>query len=217
MNLDRIYEYRFKDVDMPKRLMVWEELSSWLHGKMGAPKTMLDPAAGMCEFINQVPAEEKWGVDMNDAFIRKHARDDVKVVIGDNRSVELPEGYFEGIFVSNFLEHLHSQEEVADFLERMCRLLKPGGRIAVMGPNFKYVYKEYFDFADHTVILSELGLAEHLYGAGLEPRVIHPRFLPLSFRGGLPINRFLVRMYMRMPFAWRFFGKQFLIVAEKCA
>ncbi len=105
MDLDRIYEYRFKDVDMPKRLMVWSELSQWLHKEMGSPKIMLDPAAGMCEFINQVPADEKWGVDMNEAFIRQHANDDVKIVVGDNRAVELPEAHFDGIFVSNFLEH----------------------------------------------------------------------------------------------------------------
>ena len=115
----------------------------------------------------------------------------------------------------NFLEHLHSQEEVADFLGKMYGHLRKGGRIAVMGPNFKYVYKQYFDFADHTVILSELGLAEHLYGAGFEVERIHPRFLPLSFRGGLPINRMLVRAYLGMPWAWRFFGKQFLLIGRK--
>ncbi len=84
-----------------------------------------------------------------------------------------------------------------------------------MGPNFKYVYKEYFDFADHTVVLSELGVAEHLYGAGFEVETIHPRFLPLSFRGGLPVNKFLVQCYLAMPWAWRFFGKQFLLIGRK--
>jgi SAM-dependent methyltransferase len=215
MDLDRIYAYRFKDVDHAKRGMVWAELAKFLHGRMGRPERMLDPAAGLCEFINLVPSKERWAVDMNERFIRKHAGADVHVVIGDALKVDLPNDHFDGIFVSNILEHLHSQEEVADFLKKMYGHLKKGGRIAVMGPNFKYAYKAYFDFADHTVILSELGLAEHLHGAGFEVERIHPRFLPLSFRSGLPINRALVRAYLAMPWAWRFFGKQFLLIGRK--
>lgn len=215
MNLDRIYEYRFRGVDHAKRGMVWGELARFMHAKLGQPQVMLDPAAGMCEFINAMPAKEKWAVDINEPFIRAHANKDLHIVIGDTLVADLPKNHFDGVFVSNFLEHLHTQEEVAAFLTKLHGHLKPGGRIAIMGPNFKYVYKEYFDFADHTVVLSELGVAEHLYGAGFEVETIHPRFLPLSFRGGLPVNKFLVQCYLGMPLAWRFFGKQFLLIGRK--
>jgi SAM-dependent methyltransferase len=215
MDLDRIYAYRFRDVDHTKRAMVWQELAAFLHEKLGRPKSLLDPAAGMCEYVNAAPSKEKWAVDLNEPFIRAHANKDLRIVIGDTRTADLPKDHFDAVFVSNFLEHLNSQEEVADFLTKMYAHLKPGGRIAIMGPNFKYVYREYFDFADHTVILSELGVAEHLYGAGFEVETIHPRFLPLSFRGGLPVNRFLVKSFLAMPWAWRFFGKQFLLIGRK--
>ena len=56
---------------------------------------------------------------------------------------------------------------------------------------------------------------EHLYGAGFELVETHPRFLPLSFRGKLPVHKLLVRLYLKMPFIWFLFGKQFLIIAEK--
>ena len=215
MDLDRIYAYRFRGIDQAKRSMVWTELARFMHEQLGKPKVMLDPAAGMCEFINHIPSEERWAVDMNGPFLQQHAGPGVKQVVADTLIADLPKNHFDGVFVSNFLEHLHTQEEVADFLAKMHGHLKPGGRIAVMGPNFKYAYKAYFDFADHTVILSELGLAEHLHGAGFEVERIHPRFLPLSFRSGLPINRALVRAYLAMPWAWRFFGKQFLLIGRK--
>jgi SAM-dependent methyltransferase len=215
MDLDRIYAYRFKGVDHAKRRMVWAELAEFIHRIAGRPDVMLDPAAGMCEFINQVPARERWAVDMNGPFLREHASPDVKQVVADTLTADLPKDHFGGVFVSNFLEHLHTQEEVAAFLKKLHGHLKPGGRIVVMGPNFKYVFREYFDFADHTVVLSELGVAEHLYGAGFEVERIVPRFLPLSFRGRLPVNRFLVRAYLAMPWAWRFFGKQFLVIGRK--
>ena len=80
------------------------------------------------------------------------------MLVGDALELDLPESYFDAIWVSNFLEHLHSQEEVAHFLERMLARLAPGGRIAIMGPNFRYCAKEYFDMADHTVILTHAGV-----------------------------------------------------------
>ncbi len=215
MNFDRIYQYRFKGIDEDKKKITWEEIAEFIYKKLSQPDSILDPAAGKCELINSIKSKERWAVDLNDYFIKKYAAPDVKVVIGDILTTVLPENYFEAVFISNFLEHLNSQEEVATLLEKMFRCLKPGGRIAVMGPNFKYAYRDYFDFADHTVILSELGLAEHLYGAGFEVENIYPRFLPLSFRGGIPVSRLLVKTYLSMPWAWRFFGKQFLLIGKK--
>ena len=214
MNYDRIYQYRFQLVSHEKKKIIWKIIADYFYEQLGRPVRILDSAGGMCEFINAVPSEERWTVDIVDE-IRKFAAPEVKLVIGDVLKVELPENYFDAVFISNFLEHLRSQEEVAFFLERMHRCLKPGGKLGVIGPNFKYCYREYFDFADHTVVLSELGVAEHLYGAGFKINKSYARFLPLSFRGGLPVHPFLVNLYMRMPFVWWVLGKQFLFIAEK--
>ena len=170
MNFQRIYEYRFKDVDMSKKNLVWREVAEFVSGLTDQPQTVLDPAGGMCEFINNISAKEKWTIDLNEEFVKKYAEKSIKIIVGENLSVDLPENYFDLIFVSNFLEHLHSQEKVAEFLAKMFASVKPGGFVVVMGPNFKYAWKEYFDFADHTVCLSELGAAEHIVGAGFEHR-----------------------------------------------
>ena len=215
MNYERIYEYRFKDIDIKKKNIVWKEIAAFIRELTDNPQKVLDPAGGMCEFINNIDAPEKWTIDLNEAFVGKYADASVKKVIGNNLSVDLPDEYFDLAFVSNFLEHLSSQEQVGEFLQKLFRSVKTGGFIAVMGPNFKYAFREYFDFADHTVCLSETGAAEHLVGAGFDIDKIYPRFLPLSFRGGLPVNKFLIQSYLKMPFAWRFFGKQFLIIAKK--
>jgi hypothetical protein len=168
MNYDRIYRYRFQDTDPSKKKFTWEEIATFIYGKLSRPAKILDPAAGMCEFINAIPSEEKWAVELNEYFIGKYADPNVNIVVGNIFKVDLPENYFDGIFISNFLEHLDSQHQVAELLEKMFACTRSGGKIAVMGPNFKFAYRSYFDFADHTVILSELGLAEHLYGAGFE-------------------------------------------------
>jgi len=217
MNLQRIYRYRFAGVDQARKNVVWKEIAEYLYeNHLAKPQKVLDPAGGFCEFINHVPAPERWTIDLSEE-VTNHANSGVKALIGDNRRVELPPDYFDAVFISNFLEHLSSQEEVAAFLERMCGCLRSGGRIVVMGPNFRYTYRDYFNFADHTVILTETGLAEHLYGAGFELERIHPQFLPLSFRSRsyLPVSPFLVRAYLRLPLAWKVMGEQFLLVGRK--
>ena len=214
MNYDRIYQYRFQQVSHEKKRAIWREIADFFYHRLNKPVRVLDSAGGMCEFINAVSSGEKWVIDISQT-VKNFAAPDIKIVVGDSLKVDLPADYFDAVFISNFLEHLHSQEQVAHFLERMYATLRPGGKIAIIGPNFKYAYREYFDFADHTVVLSELGVEEHLYGAGFNIEQTHPRFLPLSFRGGLPVHKMLVRLYLNMPFVWFVLGRQFLIIAEK--
>lgn len=211
MNLERLYEYRFKDVDQSARTAVWREIGPFVHRRLGSPDRVLDPAAGRCEFLNAVPARERWGVDLVE-HAQSWAEPGVRMVVGDAMEVELPDSYFGGIWISNFLEHLPDQDTVAAFLERMRDRLAPGGRIAIMGPNFRYCAKEYFDCADHNVILTHVGVEEHLYAAGFEIVAADPRFLPYSFRGRLPAGSALTRRYLATPIAWRLLGKQFLVI-----
>ena len=181
MNHQRLYEYRFKDIDQDARAAVWVPIAEHVHGLMGRPGTVLDPAAGRGEFINAVPATERWAVDAVSYEEGTHAAG-VKVIVSDIFEADLPEQHFDGVFVSNFLEHLPTQEHVAGFLERMRATIAPGGRIAIMGPNFRYCANEYFDMADHTLIFTHMAIAEHLYAAGFERRRVIARYLPYSFR-----------------------------------
>lgn len=214
MNYQRLYEYRFRDVDQRARAAVWREIAVSIHQHLGGPRTVLDPAAGRGEFINAVPATERWAVDQV-AYAEGTYDPAVRSIVSDVFEAELPEDHFEGIFVSNFLEHLTTQEAVATFLERMRAATAPGGRIAIMGPNFRYCADEYFDMADHTLIFTHRAIAEHLYAAGYQPERIEPRFLPYSFTGRLPPSPALTRLYLRTPAAWRVLGKQFLVIGRR--
>lgn len=213
MNYERLYAYRFRDIDQEARIAVWKEIAPHVHGLMGAPQKLLDPAAGRGEFIGAVPAEETWAVD-EVAYPEAAHKPDTKVIVSPIMEAELPAGHFDGIYVSNFLEHLHDQEAIAAFLEKMHAAMGPGGRIAIMGPNYRYCAGEYWDCADHYVALTHTAIGEHLYAAGFEPQRIIPRYLPYSFRGILPPSRALTRTYLRMPFAWRLLGKQFLVIGR---
>jgi len=213
INYERLYHYRFRGVDQGKRQAVWSEIAAYVYRRMGAPSRVLDPAAGRCEFINAITADERWVVDTVD--YGEFCDDGVKAIFGDILDVELPAAHFDGVFVSNFLEHLTSQDTVAVMLGKLCASMQRGGSIAVVGPNFRYCAAQYFDCADHTVALTHVSVAEHLHAAGFEVTTVIPRFLPYSFRSVLPASRLLTRTYLHFPVLWRVLGKQFLVLGVK--
>lgn len=214
MDYERLYEYRHRQVAQDSRQKVWNEIARYVFERMGRPARVLDPAAGRGEFINAIPAEERWIVDR---FPPDAANLDsrVKVLRADVLEAELPVSYFDGVFVSNFLEHLETPKSVAQFLAKMFSTLRPGGTIAVMGPNFRYCMKDYFDCADHMLALTDVSVAEHLHAAGFDVVSSVSRFIPFSFRGSLPSSASLTRLYLGVPLAWKVLGKQFLVIGTR--
>jgi 2-polyprenyl-3-methyl-5-hydroxy-6-metoxy-1,4-benzoquinol methylase len=210
IDYERLYEFRFRRVSQPAREAVWREIARQVYGWLGQPERVLDVAAGRGEFIAAIPAPERWAVDVVDFL---GGRPDIHSVIGDVRTVDLPKGHFDGVFVSNFLEHLYDADEIGAFLKRLRRTMSTGGKIAVVGPNFRYCAREYFDYADHSIALTHLAVEEHLFAAGFAIDRVVPRYLPYTFRGRLPTTPALVRMYLRFPPAWRILGKQYFVLA----
>lgn len=214
MHLDRIYAYRMGQVNQEERIAAWRPISAWVMRQLGHPHRILEVGAGRCEFINQCGAEERWAVDL-DPDVARYAAPGVKLLIGRLRDVDFGGTQFPAVFMSNFLEHLASPTEVDEVLCRIHELLEPGGRVGILGPNYKYSYRKYFDFADHVLPLTHITVSEFLYGAGFEKIRAMPKTLPFSFRSRLPIDERLVRLYLSCPWSWRIMGRQFFVVGTK--
>jgi SAM-dependent methyltransferase len=212
IDYERLYEYRFRHVEAARRQSAWDVIAVDVHRKMRSPRVILDVGGGAGEFINAVPAEERWLIDR---MIYGDVDSGVKVILGDLLEVELPKEHFDGVFISNVLEHLPTQESVGSLLGRLRGFTKPGGVMAIMGPNFRYCAKTYFDCADHTLALTHVSVAEHLYAAGFEPITVRKRYLPYSFTGHLPSFPWLVSAYLKMTPAHVLLGKQFFVLAER--
>jgi SAM-dependent methyltransferase len=213
LDLARVYQFRFASLAPGKKSTTWTIITRWIEQKLGNPQVVLDPAAGQGEFILASRGTELWACDLSNQL--KSWPKEITTHFGNIYDIALPQNYFDFIFISNFLEHLATPDDVFLFLKLMHRSLKPGGKIAIMGPNFRFCANEYFDFADHLLPLSDRTIEEHLAAVDLKCEEVISKFLPLSFRSQRISHPILVKIYLKLPILWRFFGKQFFIVATR--
>jgi ubiquinone/menaquinone biosynthesis C-methylase UbiE len=195
----------------PGRDTAWKAIAAYLQRFVEPNSAVLDLGAGYCHFINNIQAAEKHAVDIFPSF-PKFAATDVKAHVTDCRNLSAFSDRSIGtVFASNLLEHL-SREDSFAVLKEVRRVLKPGGRIILLQPNFRFAYREYFDDYTHIQIFTDKGLADCLAAHGFQVETVYPSFLPFSFKSRLPTWRWLVSLYLHLP--WRPFAKQMLVIGQ---
>lgn len=213
-DLKQMYASRFEGRSAYRK-RVWRELCSYFSKWIPASSTVLDLGCGHCEFINEIECRRKFGMDLNpDAD--KFAGEQVTIIQQDcSEAWRVPAGSLDVVFTSNFFEHLPSKDALERTLQQAYIGLAPGGRLIALGPNIKYVPGEYWDFMDHYLPLTERSLNDLLIKCGYHVELCHGRFLPYTMSRGKDYPIWMLKLYLAVPIFWRFFGKQFLLVATK--
>ena len=213
--LSKIYHRRFVRT-AAYRNKVWQILTREFFRQWVAPEaTVLDLGCGYGEFINNIQAGRKFAMDLN-PDTRAHLAKDVEFLHQDcSAPWSLPANSLDVVFTSNFFEHLPDKECLNRTLRHAMLALKPGGRLIAIGPNIKYLHGEYWDFYDHHVYLTETSLGEAMEVEGYRIDVIKPRFLPFTMVEAPEYPMLFVRLYVALPWLWKFRGRQFLLVARK--
>ncbi len=213
--LKHLYRIRFAE-SQPYRNRVWEVLAREFFSRwVPADASVLDLGSGYGEFINHVHAARKYAMDLNPDSRQRISAETAFFLHDCATSWPLEAGALDVVFTSNFFEHLPDKAALAATLLEAWRCLRPGGRLIAMGPNIRYLPGRYWDFFDHHIPLSDASLGEALRVSGFELDTVIGRFLPYSLSGGSEYPLFFLRLYLAMPWAWRMFGRQFLVVARK--
>jgi SAM-dependent methyltransferase len=213
-DLEQIYQRRFAG-QSEYRLQVWRVLVDYFARWIPSDATVLDLGCGYCEFINQVEAARKYAMDLNPE-VANRAAPAIEILEQDCSEIwAVPDNTLDTVFTSNFFEHLPTKAHLERTLAEAYRCLKNGGRLIAMGPNIKYAPGEYWDFFDHYLPLTELSMTEVLEKCGFQVEAGISRFLPYTMSQGRKYPLWCLRTYLALPWTWRFFGKQFLVVARK--
>jgi SAM-dependent methyltransferase len=214
-DLQLIYARRSTDLAAPGRAAVWREITRFIERWIAPDATVLDIGCDRGSFINAVTAGRKIAVDLRE--VAAHLDPDVEFIRSDGLALldHIPAGSVDVAFMSNYLEHLRSRDDVLEQLKVAARLLRPGGRLIVLQPNIRLVGFSYWDFFDHQTALTERSLEEAAITAGFDTERLIARFLPYTAKSRIPQNALLVRAYLRLPPVWLLFGRQTLLVARR--
>src|SRR6202030_1696640 len=163
-------------------------------------------------FSREIQAARKWSLDLNQALVKHWDTSVTPLIQPATDPWPLSSGSLGTVFASNFFEHL-TLEEGASVLGEASRVLRPGGRLIAVQPNFRLEPRRYFDDYTHRTAFTDNGFRDFL--RALDWRVVHcePRFLPFTMKSRLPTAEWLVRGYLALPV--RPLAGQFLIIAEK--
>lgn len=209
------YQLRFQGAEA-YRDGVWKILTKDFFSRYVRPDhEVLDLGCGWGEFINNIEARSKLAMDLNPEAKTKLASDVTFINQDCSETWQLADNSLDVIFTSNFIEHLPNKTILQATVLEARRCLKPGGRLVCLGPNIAAVPGLYWDYWDHHIALTDNSLAELLTMTGFEVSEKIARFLPYTMSNGKSPPLLFVRCYLRLPLVWRYFGSQFLVVADK--
>jgi len=216
MELSRLYNHRFPEYDLEAKDAVWKVLcEDFFQSFVRDSDAVLDLGAGHGDFLRNIGCAKRIAVEINPDAKRWLPPDTWLIARPAWELDEISDSSVDLVFASNFFEHLPTKEKLLDTLAEINRVLKPAGRLLILQPNLACLHGDFFDFLDHHLPLTHNSMAEALAISGLTVKKCVPRFLPFTTRSRIPQAPWMVRLYLRVPIAWRVMGKQFFIVAEK--
>jgi SAM-dependent methyltransferase len=210
--LKALYQNRFAS-ESEQRQDIWDVLCTHFFQRwVPEDAVVLDLAAGHCEFINNIRAGRRIAVDLNPDVTLRAAAGVQAYVLRSDDLVDIAGQSVDVVFISNFFEHI-SREAILATLVEVRRVLRPGGRLLVLQPNVRYCARDYWQFFDHITPVDDRALVEAFTATGYDVILNIPRFLPYTTKSRLPSGPALVRLYLKVPLAWRVLGAQAFMVA----
>lgn len=213
VELQTLYSKRFSGEEA-SRDAVWRVLcNNYFQRWVSSTDTVVEVAAGYCYFINNITAAHKIAVDLN-PDVERLADPSVETFVGSAAEMTgVASASADVVFVSNFFEHL-PRHVILEVLRETRRVLKPTGRLLILQPNIRFCAKDYWQFFDHVTALDDRSLAEALGLTGFDVELNVPRFIPFTMKSRLPSGTAFVRLYLKVPIAWRILGSQTFMIGR---
>ena len=149
------------DVDSKPKTDYPEKLATYLFQKFNMQKgqKMLEPGCGRGEFLNGF---RKMGMQVYGCDLSPRAGEflngiDVKQTDIENEPLPYNDNSIDVIYSKSLLEHLWRPDE---YLKEANRVLRPGGKILTLVPDWESNYKIYFDDYTHRTPFTVISLRD---------------------------------------------------------
>src|SRR5262245_632277 len=164
--VDNYHKTRF--VDDPRREVLWRSLWKYFFSKYIRPTDcVLELGSGYCHFINNVKAIKRIAIDSWPEFL-EYLDPNATGFVGDVADLtRVADHSVNFAFASNLVEHL-SREQFDSMLNQIKKKLVPGGLLALLQPNYRYAFREYFDDFTHISVYSHVSLCDFLASKDFE-------------------------------------------------
>ncbi len=143
---------------------------------------LLEPGCGRGEFLKnfQDLGLEVHGVDISIEAKEFASGFSVDVCDVENESLPFEDESFDILYSKSFIEHLNKPER---YLAEAYRVLKPGGKLITLVPDWESNYKIYYDDFTHRTPFTQLSLVDayKMYGFS-EINVYKFRQLPIVWK-----------------------------------
>src|SRR5918998_160847 len=177
----------------PARDIVWQVVARHLARWIPPQAHVLEIGAGYCAWINAVRAARRVAIDIW-PDVGRHAGPGVEARVLDAATSlrSLGDGAFDVVLASNVLEHF-DPDTAASVVGDTRHVLRRGGRLLLVQPNFRYAARHYFDDYTPRPVFTPVPRRALPRAGGFRGAQVPPRSLPYSMRDSrLPIHAWLV-------------------------
>ncbi len=205
--------------DYPKKLI------SYLFNrfKMNKNQKLLELGCGRGEFLNEFVkcGLEVHGVDISDYSENFFSELNFKKVDMENEKLPYQDNYFDFIYSKSFIEHFYYPEKI---FKEAYRVLKPGGIIITLTPEWQYIYKSFYEDFTHRVPFTKVSLKDihsmnNFNSINVESFIQLPILFKKNFNSKIYLilsilTRILVPDYFRMRNKWIRFSKEIMLLSS---
>ena len=163
---------------------------------------------------------EGHGIDISDFAIEFCPKAKINVIDIEKEKIPYLDNTFDVVYSKSFVEHFYYPEKI---FNEIYRVLKPGGTIITLTPEWQYIYLSFFEDFTHRTPFTNLSLREIQEMSGFKdievesfkqlPIIFENNFFSKFFSFFSFLTRILVPEKFRMKNKWIRFSKEIILLS----